>query len=102
MRRAYSNEIPKLQRLQGVILYPLDVVQTADELGNEIYQYEELVIEDTGQDISDPAVFEKENWAMLRTAAYAAREVSVKQDGMWESFKASIEEKITSQAIAPK
>lgn len=102
MRVAFSNEHPKLQRLQGAILYPSNVVETTDAEGNRVYRYEELVIEDTGQDISEPAVFEKENWAMLRTAAYAAREISVKQDGMWETFKAEVETKFTAQAIATK
>jgi len=93
MRVAYSTEIPNLQRLQGAILCPTNITQTTDAEGNKVYRYEELVIEDTGQDISDPAVFEKENWQLLRTAAYAAREVSVKQDGMWESFQISVKDR---------
>lgn len=98
MRKSCSNDYPRIQRLQGVILYPINVTETVvDKVVN--YEYDELLIEDTGQQIEDEDRFVKENWALLRTSAYAAREIMTKQTGMWESYTADVRSKFGTDAV---
>jgi hypothetical protein len=105
MAKSQSNDYPKIQRLQGVILYPCNITNTSrDEQGNVIYDYDEYAIPDLGQKIDDRELFVKENWQMLQAAALNDHKASVKQVDMWEIHKAAVETKFcpapTKEALA--
>jgi ABC-type microcin C transport system permease subunit YejE len=98
--KAQSNDYPKIQRLQGAILFPCNVTTATDEMAGTIYNYDEYVIPDLGQQVADAELFVKENWRMLQAAAMNDRTASPKQAGMWEIYKAEIEAKFRVNPVA--
>ena len=64
---SYSTVYPKIQRLQGGILYPhgIELVKTAD--GETQYRFRYLKFIDTGQDISDHDAFTKTHADKIKT-----------------------------------
>jgi len=74
MKRTFSDHYPKIQRLQGVILFPHDIQkhETKTDEGEAQAQYSCLLLRvpDRGQPIDDPTSFAVANYAALRKALY--------------------------------
>lgn len=72
MMRAYGDEAPRIQRLQGCILYPHDirveVLTDADGAERNAYSWVVLRVEDRGQPIDN--TFAARHYAELRARLY--------------------------------
>ena len=87
MNRVYSDEVPVICRLQGVILYPHDVqevVMDGDEKRTQ-YSYIILRVPDRGQQIEEAAEFKKANYVDLRRALYPPipEQLDMQYHGTW-------------------
>ena len=69
LRKSSSKQYPEIQRLQKSIIVPCSIVQetVTDEDGNteDVYNYDEVVITDKGQDINS-SDFIQNNYKELR------------------------------------
>jgi len=72
MKRTMSKSVPQVHRLHGKIVYPIDVREETIEMEGVVethYSYFKVMLEDRGDDISDPTIFAKKRYADLRRLA---------------------------------
>lgn len=76
MKKTFSDNYPKIQRLQGKILFPHNIkevqIQDDEKTTRRAYEYELIYVEDRGQQIDDYEHFKKANYAELRRACYGS------------------------------
>lgn len=103
---AYSDRYPKIQRLQGVVLFPAEIeqvaVETEDGAQATHYRYQLYRVKDVGQRIhQDRAAWAQENKALLYELTYGDLETVVKaiEADTVETLKTDAEAKL--KAIEP-
>jgi len=82
-----SDTKPTIRRLQGKILFPVDIERVeATEERPAHYRYNLLEIPDKGQRIDDETVFIRNNYAELRRSRYGAfnEQFDMMFHGTWE------------------
>ena len=101
MNWTYSDREPKIQRLQGVILFPVDITSEVieDENGKRTqYRYHLLRVKDVGQEVhQDRERWITENKALLNEYLYGDLETVVKaiEADMVADLKAEADQKLS-------
>ena len=94
----YSDVKPQIQRLQGVILCPVEISIGKAPVGADQYKYKTIRVEDTGQAVhQNRAVWVEDNKDLMSDYLYGETGAVFRQilDGRGESVRAAGAAKLT-------
>ena len=99
----YSNVKPKIQRLQGVILFPVEISLEKTDEGKDQYKYKLVRVKDTGQTVTqDRTKFISENKHLMSDYFYGSDAIGKIITGEIATLNAEAALKITEEEKPPE